>query len=50
MSETGAAFDERTTRSLINVLLPLHGRSCKQVHSQILSSHHNPDFRNEFFD
>ena len=35
MSETKAAFAERTMRSLKKKILPLHGRQWIQVHSQI---------------
>ena len=50
MSETKAAFTERTIRSLKNIFLPLHGRKWRQVHSQIDSIPYNTNFSKKLFD
>ena len=41
MSETKAAFAERTIRSLKNIFLPLHGRLWVQVYTQTTSIYHH---------
>ena len=50
MSETKAAFAERTKRSLKNIPLSLHGRQWRQVLSQNVSIFHGPDFLKTLFD
>ena len=50
MSETKAAFAERTIRSLKKYTLPLHGRQWIQLHSQIDSIRYNTELSKKLLD
>ena len=50
MNETKAAYGERTIKFPGKNTIPLHGRLWIQVHSEILSIRHNPEFQKKLFD